>query len=435
MSSALPFLVHIPILIIIGILLNKRSRNEPLIKFYWPGLLLKLAAGIALGILYKFYYQGQGDTFVFEQYANVLSDLFIIDPIEYLKVVFLNYTPESENIRILFFDPRLVAFSKIASILNIISFQNYWITALYLSLFSFVGAWMLANYLVKIFKTSIGATAFAFLFFPSFVFWSAGLIKETFVIGSICFIAAITLKYIHHRKTTIPELLFLLLITYWSWQIKFYYLLILLPNLLSYLLITRVGHLPIFNNYNERKAIGFFLIFGLITFTAILIHPTLSIQYLIAALYESYSLMLETSTYYGKIAFEFHDFQPNVISILLNTPKALVIGLFRPFIWESPINLTFLVGIEGTFIIILAIGKVYQQIKGTFKIPIEATALLTYVFLTAIMMSLISPNWGTLIRYKSAFLPFWVLFLCVNNPIFIYIENIIARIFLSIKRN
>jgi hypothetical protein len=427
MSIALPFIIHIPTLFLIGILLKKRYKDEPLKRFFWPALLLKLAAGIVLGLLYIFYYQGQGDTFIFDQYANVLSDLFFTNPTEYLKVVFLNYIPETENLQFLFIDPRLIAFSKIVSLLNIISFGSYWITSLYLSLFSFLGTWILANYLVKIFKTSKGATTFAFLFFPSFVFWSSGLMKEAFVIGSICFIVAITLKYIHLKKINFLNAFFVLLITYCSWQIKFYYLLVLLPTLLSYLIICRTGYLPLFNS-NLRKMIGFLFIFSLITFLAILIHPTLSIDYLIAALYESYSLMLYTSKTLDKVAYEFYDFRPDVISLLLNSPKALIIGLFRPFVWESPFNFTFLIGMEGLFILILALGKIYHQIKFHIKINLEVTALLTYVSLTAIMMSLISPNWGTLIRYKSAFLPFWILFLCINNPIFLYIETYIANI-------
>jgi hypothetical protein len=434
MANALALLIHLPLLFILAIFLKKKFKDHPLIPFFWPALIIKLIAGILISLLFKYYYRGEGDIFLIQLFTDILCQQFFDDPIEYFKIVFLNEIPKSEITRSIYKLPRTVAFSKLTSLLSLLNLGNYWITSLHLSLFSFLGSWVIANNLIKFYKTHFIATGFSFLFLPSFVLWTSGIIKETFVIGSICFIISITLKYIHLRKFNIYQLPFILFITYFSWQIKFYYFLILLPVLISYTMICLSNKTPLLKK-DINQVCAFFFGIALIAILAITVHPSLSLEYLLNALYESYIHLHQLATEQGKIAFEFKNFKPELSSILQNAPQALVIGLFRPFIWECPFNFTFLVGIEGLFILILATGKIIQLIKTPGKISIETIAILTYVFLTAIMMSLISPNWGTLIRYKSAFLPFWFLFLCVNNPTYLYVENSLVKILHLTKTN
>ena len=79
-------------LIFLGLLafyIHKRVKSQPLGIYFLPGLLLKCAAGIILGLLYLVYYQG-GDTVLFHEDATFLARVAIDTPNEYLRVLFFN---------------------------------------------------------------------------------------------------------------------------------------------------------------------------------------------------------------------------------------------------------------------------------------------------------------------------------------------------------
>ena len=69
-------------------------------------------------------------------------------------------------------------FSKILAVLNFASLETDWLNAVYLSLFSFVGCWMLAITLARVFpRTPAWAGVLAFVVWPSVLFWSSGVTK------------------------------------------------------------------------------------------------------------------------------------------------------------------------------------------------------------------------------------------------------------------
>jgi hypothetical protein len=417
----LPFLIHIPILIFIALWLRKKTTDSPLSKFYWWALGWKTLTCIFVGVIYIYYYNSIGDTLLFQAYSSQLTDVFFANPGEFFRIFFFDEFSEAMDI---LNEPRVLYFVKILSLLNILTFKNYWISSLYLSLFSFMGTWMLANTIIKIFNTPLLATAFSFLFFPSFVFWTSGILKETFVIGAMNFIIAFSLQYIHlKRKLRITEVFLLIVLLYFSWKIKFYNILITLPIIVTYyLLILITKKFPVIKK-TLLNSLLFLAIFSLLVLSAILVNPVLSISYLSRILYESYASIYETTMENAKIAYEFKNFGPDPLQIIQYAPEALLIGLFRPFIWEAPLNFSILTGIENFLLLILASLKIFQLIKLPKRLSIETTAVLTYVFLTATLMAMIGPNWGTLVRYKTSFFPFWLLLLSVNNPLFNFIEK------------
>jgi hypothetical protein len=406
----LPFIIHIPVLLFIAYIFWKKYAASPLIAFYWPALALKISSGIFIGLLYTFYYKG-GDTIEMHRYATYINVILIDHPLEYFKT--LLSTVEGEE--------RVFFFMKIITLLNIITFNNYWINSLYFSGYMFISVYLLANSIVDIFKTSKIATAISFFFFPSFALWTSGVLKESFIIGSIAIIIKYFLDYLYLKKEPkYYEYIFLLTILYCSWQIKFYYLLVLLPVLISYFLAIKYEH---FFKKKYLKFSFFFLSLLILISCAILIHPSLSYEWLINTIYDNYIITLNISHEAGKFPYEFSDFKPEITSFLIHLPKALIIGLFRPFLWESPFNFTLLVGFENLCIMTLFFSMIYYSIKNKPKFDITLIALFTYIGINAVFMVYIGPNWGTLVRYKTIFMPFWVLILLNKNPLLKGIES------------
>src|SRR3990170_8117515 len=61
-----------------------RKEEPPLQQFFWPALLVKLTAGICLGLIYTYYYT-VGDTFNYFEDGVKLANLARTDVGSYLK--------------------------------------------------------------------------------------------------------------------------------------------------------------------------------------------------------------------------------------------------------------------------------------------------------------------------------------------------------------
>lgn len=419
------FLIHTLVLLLILYYMRRKFREAPLAGYFWLGVVWKILAGILLGLIYFTFYDSASDTFIFQKYSIVLTNILWCDPAEYFRIMLWNNLNENSQ-DILFYtsEPRAFFFLKVLSLLNILTFDNYWLNTIYLSLFSFLGSWIIANSLVRIYQLSKPATAFSFLLLPSYVFWTSGVLKESFVIGSLWLVTAFILQYIHlKRKILFHEIIFLLLLTYCCWKIKFYYAMIAIPALLSYAIAVKAlkGNLETSNKF--KPAIVFTFVFLVLTVSTILFYPSFSLNYFEEIIFYSYDLIYKNTLAMGKTAYELEGMAPAIGKILQNAPEALFTGLFRPFIWESPLNFTLLSALENLMILSLFLLKMLSLSKSGLKWKTETFAVLTYICLTATLMALIGPNWGTLSRYKVAYISFWLLILTHNNPVILYLEN------------
>jgi hypothetical protein len=131
--------------------------------------------------------------------------------------------------------------------------------------------------------------------------------------------------------------------------------------------------------------------------------------------------MVITENYYqfhfltgGNNTFHFFQLQPTWSSMMVNSPWALFSGLYRPFLWESTKLFHVLASLENLLLLVLTLHTLrYFQLAPPLRgwiIPLFVYALVECTFLT-----LSTPSWGTLIRYRVGMLPFFVLFCLVAN--------------------
>src|SRR5690606_33751851 len=178
-------IAHIVILFSLAFLIFNNEQTS-LRLFFWPALALRVAAGVAFGVLYNYYY-GIGDTLAYFHDAEHLVDLAQQNPLAYLR--FLWATDLSHDIfsELLFTQPRALFFSKLTSVFCLFTGTNYWITGLYFSFIAFVFSWYLVRIIVNQFSI-VAPAVFAFLFFPSILFWTSGIIKEALALPALFFI-------------------------------------------------------------------------------------------------------------------------------------------------------------------------------------------------------------------------------------------------------
>ena len=77
------WIANILVIIAMAFLIGKKQ-TATLRRVYWPAFVVKIAAGLALGLVYKYYY-AQGDTFPYFYDAVTLADLARRDVAEYIS--------------------------------------------------------------------------------------------------------------------------------------------------------------------------------------------------------------------------------------------------------------------------------------------------------------------------------------------------------------
>lgn len=99
--------------------------------------------------------------------------------------------------------------------------------------------------------------------------------------------------------------------------------------------------------------------------------------------------------------------------IIRNMPLALTSGIFRPFLWESVNPIQIIAAIENLFIAVLTLWSItnllYPKGRSGMTITPLVAGTLIFVGLLAVFLSLSTPNFGTLSRYRVGFLPYYVL--------------------------
>ena len=412
----LAWAVHIPVLSAIIILYYKyRGRDSLLKPFFLPALLFKLLCGVAVGLLYMYYYHG-GDTFTLFADASKLSDLLHRNPEGFIKFILFNENDTS--VSLLYTDqPRALFTVKILAFISWLSFKNYWISGLWLSLFSFLGTWSLVKTLTHLFPKTAKAAVFSFLFLPSPVLFGSGATKESICFGSIGFMVSYTLLFAHRRiaftsTNAVFKCTFLIAAAFILLKIKFYIAVILIPALIIYTIIEGSG-IKKLNNY--KKISIFILMFFSFIILVYLVSPRIYTNIIPETMAASYNKILAESKS-ENLTFK-HTLNSSWKSILERLPASLAAGLFRPVIGEKGNILMILAEIEDLFLIFTLLLAAVSLIKCRLPLSLDGFMCVFYIILMASVLGLTVPNIGSLFRHKSVFLPF--LWFITLNPIFI----------------
>ncbi len=388
-------------------------------KLFWGAFLVRLTAGISLGLIYTYYYSA-GDTWSFFNDAKIFSALARDNFFSYLKTIFDFGESQIVLQGLINQDLRSIFFIKIISAFCLLSLDNYWVCAAYFSLLGFISAWKLHRNVISIFSDSENASVLAFLFFPSVVFWSSGLEKESIALCGIYFLASGFLTLMVSAK---PDKLFWWLIVpvcYVVWGLKYYWAIIFLDSILTTLVIKLMSSkFFMFKKYSLATWVVLFFGIGvLLSF----MHPNFYIDGFLEVIISNYNDFSAISD--PKNLIHYFQWDQTWRSIMINSPWALLSGLFRPVIGEGQGLLGWLASIENFFVLILFVGS-WLNLKNAFNSThqIILLAALSYCIVLCVLLALSTPNFGTLSRYRVGFLPFFVFVVAYRNPIIEWVSN------------
>ncbi|HEY9007478.1 MAG TPA: hypothetical protein VIM75_15170 [Ohtaekwangia sp.] len=393
-------------------------------NIYGPALALKLFCGIALGLLYTYYYT-VGDTFTYHKDGIALANMARHNVQDYLQFLWNGNDTHIIWKNLYLQEPRAVFMSKITSIFCLLSHDNYWVVSIHLSFIAFLSTWFLVKQLSRI-DAIAGPAIVAFLFFPSAVFWSSGVIKESIAMASLYYLAAVFLKAWMQQPLRIIHWLLLPVALWLLWALKYYYLAVLLPVVVTTLVVklVLVPRIP----FRHWAAIGllWFMVFAVPLFVATTVHPNFYPERFMGVIVENYKAFAAASPPEDRIVYE--HLQPRIQNIALYAPKALVSGLFRPFIGEAHNAMQMLVALENLVVLALFIATITRlrnAVAPGYRLLVVSASV--YIVMLCIFLALSTPNFGTLSRYKVGFQSFFVLLILINNPLFTRLQTFAQR--------
>lgn len=367
-------------------------------NYWWFGgtLVLKLLAGIGIGILYYNYYQ-YGDTIKFVEELRHIQEFSWQEWWLYLTN---QHLPESVWFGEI--HPRVIVFLKPLVIINLITQGSYWALSLWLSTFSFLACWWFYTVIIRVYPHLQKLIFFCLFLNPSFVFWTSGVMKESLLVGCV-FICQGILLGIVYQKLSKPIWIYALLclpILLFIWKVKYYFAATLIGFMLPYLLV------KIFCKKEKIQLPIYLLIVTLGLFTASFLHPNLRLENVLDAIVTNHDKTIKLSPVKGYIVYT--HLEPTIISFVRNMPKALLSGLFSPLSIQWNIRIVESI-INWSMLLILGFNlRYYFQ----YKWKIEVWVCILFISFLAVFLAFASPNYGSLIRYKTVYLPwFWLLIL------------------------
>jgi hypothetical protein len=405
--------VYIGIIVFLAIVYSVFTtiKDNGIEAHFFPALGLKLAAGITLGFLY-FQYYGSGDTLQYDGAAHLIMESVKTIQGWFLFLFHSDLNFLSGPIPQVLQEPRSLFFIKILSLLYLLTGGSYWLASLYLSFFSFYGAWLLSEAIVHYWPELKYPAIVSFLYFLPVVFWSSGVLKDAVAYGCITALGTLIISGIN--KGTIGRKAFLtgLLMIWVLWSVKYH---------LAVILMLSIGMGIVFQPINEKyKGIPRYILLALFFITAAIafsyLHPNFRLGSLLEVLRQNHEKIIKISE--GVNLVHFMPYGTGLVHFLLNLPIALFAGLFMPLPGQGNGLLPNLAGFFNALILLLTILKIIS-LKGE---PVRLNAwylmLGIYIVLLAVMLAYATPNFGTLERYKTAYIPFYIFWLLDNKLLF-----------------
>lgn len=378
---------------------------------YYVTFVTKLLASLSVGYVYIYHYR-TGDTLFFFDKAVALSQEYSISQVmlsDGLPIGFDNILKHSRD----------VFFLKITYLLVYFFGNSYWMIAIVMAAISFFFSWTFIYHLSYRFPKIKKSAIVAFLLIPSTLFWSSGLIKET-VTCSLIMIQCTAVLILLRRKRTYLMLVIFLLASVMLFKLKYYVAIVWFPILVLYYLFKRYD-IPKASSIVKLIFVGGgILMFWLLTST---IHVNLNIDYMLKAIAENHDELLKHTAAHNLISF--NDLEPSLGMLIWNSPKAIFYGLFGPLFRFSNL-LQGLSSLENICFFCLSGLAIFNLKKEDFM-HTELWFLLLVILSLSLFITLSTPNFGTLVRYSTAYKPFFWLLVLSKLPLTTWISVLLRK--------
>lgn len=363
-------------------------------------------------LVYTFYYTNRSEADMYRYFddGKIMYSSLQAESVSYVKMIsgISDNTDEIRNNYYMNMNTWFKSFENIVhndnrtmvrlnAFLMLFTFGSFYANALIFMFLGFTG-------LVWIYKTMTPDDPvkskilfFLLMFFPSLVFWTSNITKESMVIftlgGFLFFCKRFLTEPRKYYRIILPALFLLLL-----FLLKIYVLLSLIPFLLAFLLTV------------HKKGRAILLRFAIIITCYILLLWNFNVffpDYNIVEAFVSQQrnfLNFAESVNAGSMLFV-PELEANVLSFLKATPFALINVLFRPLFFDSTNFLMLFASVENAFVILLMFATCYF-VRKKFRADAFFAACLGFTIFFFLVVGLTTPVSGAIVRYKIIGVPF-----------------------------
>lgn len=391
-----------------------RIKNIPK---YWIviAFLIKIAAGFILTYIYTYYYTDRSlaDIYKYFDDSKILFSATENSYLDYLKMLSgigdytayfkENYYGKMQNWyreygSILYNDSHTII--RFNALLHIFSFGIFHVHTVIMCFLSFLGLFCI----FKLFKFSnnliyIKAICIIYFCFPSLVFWSSGVLKESLLLFALGLISYNLFNWQNISNKYISILIILGCFFILS-ILKFYILMAFLPGFIAY----------IFLSTNSRYyAVKFSTIVVIILLLGVnfqYIIPSINVYELFARKQQDFICLAEYMNSGSMVSI--NKLEPNLWSFIISLPMGLFNVLFEPNFFSANGALQYLAAIENIFILLLLI-LILLKINHTSKTHLPFFCIsISFIVILFVIIGLVTPVSGAIVRYKIPAIPFLV---------------------------
>ena len=410
-------------LIVWFISLFKYKNDDETKRYFFLGFAFKIACCIGYAVIYDFYYGWAGDTYSYYVSSQRLGMVLFQDPISYFRIIF--DTIDSNNINTLapglayypvFRDPSKYAVHRFLSPFAIIGGDNYYTMNICLAVFTYLLNWRFFQYIRTKINCSDKFTFICIMMIPSVGFWSSAIMKDSFTFTFYLVFIMCFAKIFFDRKIRISTILGIILSAYIVMELKVYILYAAIAGCMVWL-----G-----SGYIKRvKSSLFKFVVAPILIVGVAFGGMYALRFVgesVGGTFSDVDSMLSQASvtqqdlkqeYYQGHSFDIGDFDGSLGSLISMGPKAIIAGLYRPFIFESGSAVMLLSGLENTALLLLTLYVFFKAgIKYTIK-QILGNPFVSMCFLFSVVLALgigiSTSNFGALVRFKIPLIPLFAL--------------------------
>jgi hypothetical protein len=370
-----------------------------------PGLLLslfllKILAGIAIGWIAIHMYGPGNDYWDTHDFAWEEYRLLQTNPGQYFINIFTSgyeggYTGMFSSGNSYWNDLKGNIVIKLVSVFNIFSHGDYYINSLFYNVIIFFGHIILYRLFINMYPQRKNWVIIGCFLLPSTLYFSSGIHKDGLVFLMLAVIIYGVYQSLLKNSFSLKRMLCIVTGLVFVFLLRNFIFLALLPALFAWVLVSRTKWpaLPVFTSL--------YLLGGLLVFNIDAVVPKIKPLEIITARQTGYLKLPKAAT-----QIELSPLQPAFKSFTSNAPQALNHVFLRPYIWEMPVKSVLPFGVElfgYQFLVLLLIFFRRKDLDPGHQPYLFF--VLFFILPLFLFIGYMAPNLGTLVRYRSLYLP------------------------------
>ncbi len=365
--------------------------------------LIKIIAGIAIGWISIHIYGPGNDYWDLNDYAREEYQLLLTDPGKYFTNLFTSdytdgYSGFFNSYNSYWNDLPNNIIIKLVSGFNIFSRGDYYINSLFFNFIVFFGHVILYRLFSKIYPGNKIAVIMGCFLLPSTLYFVSGIHKDGIVFLLLAIIIYAVYQSLAKGSFNVKRVSLICISLFFLFLVRNVIFLAILPALLAWVSAAKT-------RWSSIMSFGIvYLVSAILFFGISAVSDKVQPMELVVKKQTEYLELTGAAT-----SIKLTPLQPGFKSFAMNAPEALNHSLLRPYLWEMPVAQIIPLSIELFIYQLLFILLIfYRKRRSAFN---DKDILLFIVFFTAsvfLLIGYIVPNLGSLVRYRSLYLPFLI---------------------------